>query len=386
MFSRKRASGKAVLIADVGDSSVGVSVVEIAKNGPAAVLLGERMTLPIESRGKDQSAAGVLQLLEQCADKVLKSYAGVDAKNAPAPPQAVYAILRAPWTRFRTAQIEETFPEPRAITKDMIAELAKKATATISDLGANILEAGVMQIFLNGYPTANPIGKKASMIAVIAFESDVNPDIKRGITDTLGKLLPGRPPVIRSGMRALLTVLHEHIPDIHRYVVLDVGGFATSCAVVRKEMVTQNEEVGEGSATITQRVSGAGLPEETLTQLRMLAADTCSTDACKAIKNSLAKAEPDLAKIYGEMFAKLAQRRRLPNHVMLAAPAELSPWLQGFFSRIDFAQFTATTQPLEVEMLTPEHLRETVLWKTGAPQDTGIAITAGCVNILEQSA
>jgi hypothetical protein len=131
-----------------------------------------------------------------------------------------------------------------------------------------------------------------------------------------------------------------------------------------------------------KRVSDKGLPEEIRTQLRMLANDTCSTDACKALKDSLARAEQDFAKTFGDMLGSLAVKRRLPNRVMLSAPAELSPWLHGFFSRIDFAQFTATMQPLAVESLTPELLHDFVSWKVGLQSDTGLGISAGYVNIL----
>lgn len=377
MFS-KSASGKAVLVADVDDTSVGISFVELSKTGPASILAAERMTLPIEERTTSQSASAVIQLLEKCLDTSLKAHA--------IQPKAIYAIVRAPWTRFRTAEVAESFPEARPITKDMIPALAKKALAQPSDLDAsNILEAGVMHVALNGYPTGNPIGKKATMVTVVAFEGDVNPEIKRGIVDVFGKYLPGRAPILRTGMRALLTVLHEHIPDIHRYVILDVGGTATSCAIVRKEAVTQFAQIPEGAATMVKKISGASVPEETISHLRMLANDTCSTDACKAIKDSIAMIEPVFAKTYGEMFATLAARRRLPNHAMLSAPTELAPWLQGFFSRIDFAQFTATTQPLDVETLTADHLSDAVIWKTGTTNDTGLSTAVGCVNILEQS-
>jgi hypothetical protein len=378
MFRSKRASGKAVLVADIDDASVGISLVELSKSGPASVIVAERLMLPIEERTGAQSVSAILQLLEQCTDKVMKMH--------DATPTAIYVVLRAPWTRFRTAQAEEAFPEPRIITKDMIPTLAKKALTEPSELDrGNILEAGVMHVALNGYPTGNPVGKRATRIAVVAFEGDVNAEIKHGVVAVFEKLLPGRTPIFRTGMRALLTVLHEHIPDIHRYVILDVGGSATSCAIVRKEAVTQFAQIPEGATSIIRKISGASVPEETITHLRMLATDTCSTDACNAIKDSIAKLEPEFAKTYGEMFTSLAARRRLPNHAMLAAPAELTPWLQGFFSRIDFAQFTATTQPLEVEALTTDHLSESVVWKTGAAHDTGLTTAAGCVNILEQS-
>ena len=113
---------------------------------------------------------------------------------------------------------------------------------------------------------------------------------------SLSRILPGRTPIIRSSTSALLAVLGEHMPDIQRFLVIDVGSSVTSCAAVLKEAQTRTEVVQEGLTTILARVAGAGLPEETLTQLRMLATDTCSTDACKALKDSLARAEPNLAK------------------------------------------------------------------------------------------
>ncbi len=376
MFS-KRAPGKVVLIADVDDASVGISFVELASGAPAVVVAAERTSLPIEERTAAQSVTRIVQLFKDSLEKGLKSHTE--------PPVAVHIILRAPWSRFRTAEASESFEQPRTITKDMIPKIAQKALSQPSELDrSNIIESGVMRVSLNGYPTGKPIGKKASMIGVTVFEGDANPELKRGISDVLAAALPARPVTFRTGMRALLTVLHEHIPDVHRYVIVDVGGSSTSCAIVRREAVTQFGSTPEGATNIVMRVAGTGVPEETLTHLRMLATDTCSTDACKAVVNSLARSEPELAKTYGEMFATLAARRRLPNNCMLSAPAELSPWLQGFFSRIDFAQFTASMQPFDVEALTPEHLKESVQWKAGAA-DTGLATAVGCVNILEAS-
>lgn len=377
----KRASGKAVLIADVDDISVGVSIVELSASGPAAVHISERAMLPIEDRSVEQSATAVLKLLDECVSKVLK--ANPDEKILPL---SVYVVVHAPWTRFRTAQASEEQPEPKAVTKAILADLAKKAVTGISELdAANIFETGVMQVFLNGYPTGEPLGKEAGTIAVTAFQSDMNVQMHTGITDVFTRHIPDRPLVMHSGTRTLLGVLHEIIPDIHRYCLLAVRGGATACAIVRKEMVTQSAEVSEGLSTMVRRVSTGGLPEETLAQLRLLAADTCSDDACKAVKDALARAEPTLAKTFGEMFAGLAAERPLPNQCLLFAPAELAPWLQAFFERIDFAQFTATTLPLKVELLSLDRLKSIVEWQTGARQDAGIAIGAGHVHILEQT-
>jgi len=382
MFSH-RSEGKPVLVADIEDGSVGISLVSLAKNGPAEVHASLRTRLSIEDRTSDQARSAIVKSLEESIGKLTKS--AQDAGTEPA--HAVYATVRAPWTRFRTAEAQQAFDKPEVITKEIIASLAQKALTQPSELDRNsILEAGVLQVFLNGYPTANPLGKRAKSISVVAFESDIDEGMKTAIVDTLGKSFPGRTPVIRSGLHALITVMQEHLPDVHRFLLIDVGGSTSTCAIIRKETLTQSGSAPEGLTTILKRVSATGLPEETLSLLRMLATDACSTSACQSLKDSLAKAEPDLVRAFGEVFTKLAATRKLPNMCLLSAPTELSPWLQGFFSRIDFSQFTATTQPLSVETLSPEHLIDTVHWHVGVVPDTGIAVSASSVNILEHAA
>ena len=380
MFS-SRLEGKPVLVADIGDGSVAVSFVTMGRS-PVEVHASARAMLPFEDRSREQTLAAITNCLKDTTEKLLKAY----LQKGGTAPHAVHVVLRAPWTRFRTARADGTFEKEQAITKELIAQYAKKALAQQSELDrANILEAGVMQVFLNGYPTGEPLGKRASSIGVVAFESDADSVMKKAITEEAGALLPDRPLTIRSGMRALLVVMQEYLPEMQRFFLIDMGGATTACAVVRKDAITQYAAASEGLATILKRVAGGGLPEETMSLLRMLAADACSSSACEALKDSLARAEPDLVRAFGEVFTSLAGVRRLPNAAILAAPLELSPWLQGFFSRIDFSQFTTTTQPFTVETLTPEHLQDSVSWgKEGTP-DAGIATAALGVQLMAQS-
>ncbi len=385
MFPFRHTSGKVVLIADVDDMSVGIAVLQLSHSGPARALACERRMLPIEERNESQALAGITQLFDQTLESLIKKYLTLDAKKPSVPIDEGYAIVRAPWTHFRSAEAEEKFEKPRTITQDMISALAKKALdASAAANRTTILEAGVMRVALNGYATSKPLSKHAEQLAVVAFESDLNPELRRALDTAFGKHVAGRKLVIKSGATALLTVLHELFPNVHRSVILEIGASSSRIAIMRKDSVMQTVQVPEGMATILKRVSNATLPEEIMTQLRMLTAETCSTDACKALKDTMARAEPEITKVFGEAFASLAAARRFPNTAILCAPHELTPWLEGFFSRIDFAQFTATMQPLEVESLSGEFLSRMVIFQPGAPTDIGLSIAGGYVNILEQ--
>lgn len=379
MFSH-RSEGKPVCIADIGDGSVSVALVLLAKDAPAHVIVSMREMLTPEERPKAQACTAILGLLESVTTKLLAH----PSAKAYATPRAIYAAVHAPWTSFRTRETEEK-TEPRVITKSIISALAQQAlTEKASETVP--LEAGVLHVFLNGYPTGEPLGKRATSIRVVAFDSTIDATMKTGITDIFGKLLPGRVPVLYSGMRSLLVTMQAHMPDLAQCIVIDVGGIATSCAVVRKDALTDTASIPEGLSTILRRIAPTALPEETLSLMRMLASETCSTSACTALKEKIALSEPELVRLFGENFAVLSAKRRLPNKALLSAPAELSPWLESFFSRIDFSQFTTTTQPLQVESLSPEHLTDVITWEPGIVQETGIGIAASAVNILAHSA
>lgn len=376
MFGSKRHKGT-VLVADVDDASVGVALMELGER--ARIVRSERTFLPIEKRSPDHSASAVAQLLSDTLDKIVKAHTA-DPK-APAI-EASYAVVRSPWIRFRTAQAEEVYQSPIVITAPIIAELTKKALQQPSEIDVtNRLESGVMHVYLNGYPSGSPAGKHVTRAAVTAYESSISADAKRMISDALLKALPGREPVLRSSTCALLGVAAEYMPETQRSVLIDVGSTTTQCAVVLRESVTQTSTLSEGFSTILGKIGGGAFPEETLTQLRMLGTDTCATDTCKSLKDALARLEPELAKTFGEVFAKLSADRRLPNTVLLSAPAELSSWMAGFFARIDFAQFTATMQPFSVDLMTAEHISEGIEW-TGIQPDTGLGIAGAYVNIL----
>jgi hypothetical protein len=374
----KRSAGKPVLIADVGDASVGVCIA-VPHDHSIKIVRSLRATLPIEDRTREQSAVAIAQLFEGLIQKILTA----DPEGSENTPLTVHIVMQSAWSRFRTTHSEEHFDDIRVISKDLIEQQTKKALAAPSDLDqAHILEAGVLQVFLNGYATDSPIGKRSQSVGVVAFESDIDAAIKTALTSVSGKYLPGREPRFYSGTRALLMVMHAQFPDISRFVLLDIGGTLTSCAVVRKDGVTQFTSISEGFSTLIKRVSPGGLPEEVLSLLRMLSTDTCSTTACQSIKDALAKAEPELVRVFGEAFAKLASQRKMPNACMIAGPTELTQWLAGFFSRIDFSQFTATTKPFLLETLSPDHMSDFVQWGNGVVPDAGVGISAASVNIL----
>ena len=372
--------GKTVAVADIGSGSVGVAILATSAKGPGSVIVAEHATLPLEERTPEANLSGILGKLDERAQKALTAYAKRPEIHSTHVSHA-YAVVRAPWTRSKTMRAGHAFEADTRIQKSMISALAKQALDEDKDLDhTKIFEASVVRVELNGYPTAKPEGKHATHIAVSVLLSEIDASVRSGVTETLSRVFACPPPVLRSGTRALLTVLKQNDVLKKYCFVVDVGAQATSLVTIRKDVATDIVHVPEGSNTILKRIAGEKMPEETLTMMRMLAHGQCDKDACDAITQALAHAETDLVRIFGEAMAKMATSRRLPNDLILFAPADMTDWLVQFFSRLDFAQFTITTRPFSPRVESGKGLTGSLTFATGADADSDLSIASALVN------
>ena len=346
--------GKRVAIADIGSASAGVAIVSLANGKPARIEMLHRATLPIEERSKEQTVVGITAALSEAAQKVM------EAGKTLGPVQSAYAIVREPWVRSKTIRTVKKFPKDEKVGKEMISELAKEALGGETEFNhSNLIEANVVRVELNGYPTAEPVGKKAHSVFLSALVSECEPSIKKASEETLARVFSTKC-IVRSGTAALLSVLRERSRSHTDYLVINMTGGASSMFVVHKGAPLEHALISEGTQTILKRVAGNKLPEETLSLIRMLARDHCEDAACDEIQAGMAKTEQELIRIFGEAMARLATSRRLPNTLVLAIEPDMAHWFTSFFSRIDFTQFTLTTQPFSVNVLSPEHLHSLV--------------------------
>ena len=376
----RKPRGRVVAVADVGGGSAGVAIVEARPGNPPNVVTFERLTLPMEARSRDASAAGVIAQLGAAAEKALTAYAAALGKDQTPHVESAYAIIRAPWTRSKTMRAESVLSEGTRIESATIATLAQEAVKGDTEFDhGNVFEASVVRVELNGYPTGKPEGKYANRIAVSVLLSDCNPEIRTSVGETLQKTFACPPPVIRSGVRAIISVLNEHAVLLKDCLIVNVTSNATSFIVVRKGVAAEIEHITEGTWSIVKRIAGEKMPEEVLTLIRLLSEDKCENDACESIRASIAHVELDLVKIFGEVFVKMSTLRRLPNALILFVPNDLSDWLSRFFARIDFAPFTVTTRPFSVEFSAREEFAKIVAGFSAASSDPALALASALV-------
>ena len=372
-------SEKIVAVADIGSGSAGFSIAALRSGAPASVLAASRGILPIEERTQEATLKGIAELLKKAGVDAIRSYGERAGKEA-RPIEEAYIIMRAPWSKSKTARAEAAFEQETRITPRIIGQLAQQALTNEKEMDqSNILEGSVMRVELNGYPTGQPVGKYARSITVLVLVSEGNATARAEIVSAMGTIVPHVVPQLRSSTRALIMVLRARASREEQIFVIDMGSDGTSMFAIRAGAPVEHALVAEGMRTILRRIAPKGLPEETLSLMRMLSRDQCSSAACEALQAAIIAAEPELVRIFGESLAKCASPRRLPNRMLLVAHPDLMTWLSTFFSRIDFAQFTQTTQPFSVTTLSLPDIAAWVVPQSGAIPDAALALDVALV-------
>ena len=379
MFGASKSSEKVFAVADIGSGSAAVAIVALKSGAPAHIIATSRVVLPFEDRTEAATMKGVVASLADAAKKALTQYQSTPYAKIPI--SGSYAILRAPWTHSKTLRATSQLEKSVKVTDAMINKLAQQALVDDASFDHDkLLEASVIRVELNGYPTATPVGKVASMISVAALVSEYASDIKDDIISALHQITIGATPVLRSGTHALLSVTQELSDLADGYLILDMATEGTNMVSVREGLATEHAVIPEGVRSILIRLGAKSLPEETLGLLRMIEREESSTEASTALKDAIARTEPDLARVFGEAMMKISAPRRLPNDMILVAHPDMAPWLLRFLGRIDFAQFTETSQPFRVHILDAKDVSTLVTSEDIDIVDTGLSIACGLVN------
>ncbi|HVM73874.1 MAG TPA: hypothetical protein VMU13_03310 [Candidatus Paceibacterota bacterium] len=383
MFGHSHSSKKLVVVADIESASVAFAALALSNDGPATIVASSRVSLPFEERTEDATIKGLLAGLDEAGTKLRSTLSTGPYKKSHI--SHIYAVLNAPWIRSKTVEASLVLSKEERITVAMIKDCAQKAIAADTEFDhKRLVESTVVRVELNGYPTGSPEGKVAHKLAAVVLLSECYDVMQRGVQESLARTFPDASRTMRSGTRALVSTIHAVSEKEKDYVALSVMGETSVIIVVRDGLISQHVIVPEGVRSIVKRISEKGMHEEVLSLLRMIERDECSGEACDAIAASMAHAEIELARVYGEILTKIATPIRLPCNLVLVTQDDLRPWLSKFFARIDFTQCTVTTQPFSVFALSQRDLEALIVSDTSTVADIGLSIAGALVNSEEQ--
>ncbi len=334
-----------IAIVDIGPGSAHAAIVSVHPDG-VHVHAHTYSLISVEVETAEHSIAALGDRIDDVCKRVLADAA---AKGFTGHVKSVYCVVHTPWVHSTTVRKRVNFQEETRIQSSHISDVAKDMLSELKGVDmATMMEAAVIRTWLNGYPVVKAEGKLAHSLVVCAIVSDLDEVVKKNAEAALHRAFPSSTIEWRSAARAMQITLGAIYRDDENYLVVDIGMDATHLISVRDGFPSGERIVPQGLRSILTRVDPKRVAEETLGLIRMLSRDSCEGGACDAIQKSMAIAEPELAKIFGESLSGLASERRLANTLVLSTNPDMVDWMKQFFSRLDFTQFTMTTLPFSV--------------------------------------
>ncbi|MBM3272380.1 hypothetical protein FJY94_03860 [Candidatus Kaiserbacteria bacterium] len=367
-----------VAVADIGSSSAAVAIVALGSDQPAVVLSQHRTDVTMGERSAEALASTIASALEQSAQTARLN---LPDEHVAEQISSVYACVHAPWTRSTIAHALQTYDEDIKVTPDVIAKIGNEALSASGREHADFFETSVVRVELNGYPTGSPVGKTAHRILASALSSTCDDALYRAASDALARQFPNTRIRWRSAARAIVATSNALSgKQGDGIIIITIGREAASIIVVRRGVLDQEELLSDGLHALLRRIGGDSV-QEMLNVLHLIGQDMCDSAACESMRTALARVEPDLVRLFGERFAKLATHRRLPSRIILLAHPDVQQWLSKFFARIDFTQFSVTSQPFSVVPLQPSSMGHLVITEGKLTPDASLLVSVACAQI-----
>lgn len=245
---------------DIGSGSVGAALVIFPKNKKPEIIFSKRLSLRIEeSWNKEKVFSSILLNLEQVLNHVLKEGAGklhIKEKNLKDKKiKDIYCILSSPWSTFKVKTLEDKKERAEYITDTAIETIVRNDLQSSNQNSEyESIEKKIIQVKLNGYPTSNPLGKRARETEISIFEGLVKREVLEKIKRVIGKNLHGNV-IFHSLSLATFTAINEIFREDKDYLVVDITGETTEMIFVSHDLPKKSFSFPKGKNNLIRNIA-----------------------------------------------------------------------------------------------------------------------------------
>lgn len=238
-FSDSNTKERLIAIFDIGSGSVGGALATIPIDGKGVPVILKSARTEISFKNEldfDVFLNDMLIALESTAAQLYKAKIGA--------PQEIFCVMASPWYLSETRIIKMSREHPFAFTKNLADELFQKEITSLNDMykkkygGVDsipeIIEHHIMGVSLNGYPIADPLGKKSRSVEMNMIIS-LSPKVcLESIRKALSKTYHSTPVLFSSFAVASYIAVRDRYVTPDSYLLLDVSGEITDVGIVSK--------------------------------------------------------------------------------------------------------------------------------------------------------
>lgn len=241
LFRSKRNTESVVLI-DISAKSVAGAYVHYAEGKTPSIIYTRR--LPVEIRENEPADRAMNRALQILSATLIREGAPVLLRTTGSgSTRSVFVSLDAPWQRTRVET--EIFEQgtPFIFTKNFAETILKKATDTVPNMV--LADQSIIGTALNGYPTRNPYGKKATQASLSVLTSYIHENVAKSILSILTNAFHHRHIVPISGNSLRYQTVQKVFPHEREALIIDATNPYTSVALIRKGLLVSVIEMSE---------------------------------------------------------------------------------------------------------------------------------------------
>ena len=379
IFSRSKNATERVLLMHIGSSSVTGCLVDVEEKKSTLVA---SITSDIAVLA-DLTQSQFEREMEHALRRTLNSIS--DLKLSP--PNRCSVYLASPWyasqVRVAKASRPTTFVVSQSVLDDMVTREIKafedeemaQHKGTHNALRA--IEKQTLQVTLNGYPNASPIGVSVKELALSVFIS-VAPEhmlarIEEILTHTYHKSVS-----FATSLSATFLVVRDFFPHQEEYLLMDIGGEVTDISLVRENTLVQSVSFPFGRNYILRKLArGLGRSLDEAAVFCMLYAEDKVEASMKASCDKiLGEAKNRYLEAFQNALYSLSSEISVPDTLMLSSGADVSEWFTQIITHEDFHQYALSGKELKVVVLGGEIFHDALQFGEGVRRDPVLMIEA----------
>ena len=300
-------------------------------------------------------------------------------------PDTTRVFFSSPWYASQVRIARMTRPTAFVVTKDSLDDIVSREIKAFRDEEMQAkyaegdplypLESQILQVKLNGYPTASPTGVSARELELSLFLSVASERMVNKVKDIVQHQFAA-PVVFGTFLSSSFLVTRAHFPHEDGYLLIDIGGEVTDVSLVRDGTLVQSVSFHLGRNFILRKLA-TGL-NRTLSEALSLCTlyaenkveDTVK-DQCTAI---LKTAKDEWLDAFQKTLFSVSNELSIPNTIMLSVGTDIAPWFIETISREEFHQHSLSNKEFKVIVLDAQLFRDSLTFAEAVPRNPCIII------------
>tara|TARA_Y100000031_G_scaffold101393_1_gene111162 strand:- start:2510 stop:3763 length:1254 start_codon:yes stop_codon:yes gene_type:complete len=377
-FQRSKVKGKLAVIFDIGSASVGAALVGFAPDTLPKIFYTTRREIPfLKKIEAERLTASMLKTLELVAHDIQKegfSHARFTLFGSIKPALVSY-FLASPWHVSQVRDIYRQEEESFRVDRDLVRELVShemddfkklhggSGTVSFSERDGEtkqdnlhekhtIIEGDILDIKLNRYHVADPLGKTARELDMTLFVSSAPQTLIRSIGDVGDREFSGTESRLSSFTFSFFNTVRDIWHDKENFLLIDISGEVTDLSIIKEGRILETASFPVGRNTILRNLSSKHISfNEAESLLNLYYQNKIGTDEAAYIKSALQSAQDMWLQLFAKELQELASQILFPNDIFLVVDAPLDAWFKEVITSDKLYDLSTTGEPFDVILL-----------------------------------